>query len=69
MNLIHRFGLLFFPFFYCFEYFLDLNRILIISAHLVMMGNHIFSIFKALNLEENVSVSNLSGSILCMNSN
>ena len=52
MNLVHRFGVLFFLFFYCLEYLLYISRILIISAHLVMMGNQLFSIFRALNLKE-----------------
>ena len=52
MNLVHRFGVLFFLFFYCLEYLLYISRVLIISAHLVMMGNQLFSIFRALNLKE-----------------
>ena len=38
--------------FYCLEYLLDISRLLIIYAHLEMMGNQIFSIFRALNLKD-----------------
>ena len=50
MNLVHSFGVLIFCFvLIIFQHLLDISRILIISAHLVMMGNQLFSIFRALN--------------------